>query len=343
MAVGSAHRVFAALFDKQRKVREVRASEVHVEVTRRVGMVSGISARCPRLSLVSGTTFIALMVPMVAAVIGAVGGSPRALDSRLHDNPLRGCLRLRGGISSRRGKKFSISSMPRAKSMRQIAPAWSEQYGGKTLEINGTRYYHYEYRVDKREVVEVAVRKLKAQLRKYGGTEELIGKCGDDPRKLERYLDEALFVLDCWKRRGRLPAWVADGGTPEIKKDKEKAKQDLATSKERRKAKLHGSVESLLRGRASAWFDDKLEQDDDTGAASAAASAAAVVTTKAGKCKKRSSEARRRSGVAGKRDARGASSRPSSAARKRLRSEQGTKHTANSSTGQPLSERAAKP
>lgn len=45
---------------------------------------------------------------------------------------------------------------------------------------------------------------------------------GDAPRKLERYLDEALFAIDWWKQRGRLPEWVSEG-TPDLKLHKEQA------------------------------------------------------------------------------------------------------------------------
>ena len=46
----------------------------------------------------------------------------------------------------------------------QEAPEWAASFGGKTLDINGTRVYHYEYRVNKTDPVEVAVSKLKAQV-----------------------------------------------------------------------------------------------------------------------------------------------------------------------------------
>ena len=111
------------------------------------------------------------------------------------------------------------------------------------------------------DTVPAAVDKLKSQLRKYGGVPDLIEECGDDPRKLERYLDEARFVLDTWKRRGRLPRWVAEEGTPEMKRDKTRSRQSQAASADRKKAAMAAAVESRLGGRASAWF----EEDADPG------------------------------------------------------------------------------
>lgn len=52
--------------------------------------------------------------------------------------PIAGCLRMRGGITAEPRKRFSISSMPRAKSVAQTHPAWTARCGGKTLDVNGT-------------------------------------------------------------------------------------------------------------------------------------------------------------------------------------------------------------
>ena len=55
--------------------------------------------------------------------------------------------------------------MPSARAgCEQAAPEWAASFGGKTLDINGTRVYHYEYRVNHTDPVEVAVSKLKAQV-----------------------------------------------------------------------------------------------------------------------------------------------------------------------------------
>lgn len=50
----------------------------------------------------------------------------------------------------------------------QLAPAWAADFGGKTLDINGTRYYHYLFHINRKDVVQVAVEKLKAQVRVCG-------------------------------------------------------------------------------------------------------------------------------------------------------------------------------
>jgi hypothetical protein len=47
----------------------------------------------------------------------------------------------------------------------QLAPAWAAEFGGKTLDINGTSYYHYQFHINRKDVVQVAVVKLKAQVR----------------------------------------------------------------------------------------------------------------------------------------------------------------------------------
>jgi len=46
----------------------------------------------------------------------------------------------------------------------QIAPDWAREYGGKTLDINGTATYHYEFKVNKTDPVPLAIAKLKGQV-----------------------------------------------------------------------------------------------------------------------------------------------------------------------------------
>jgi len=184
-------------------------------------------------------------------------------------------MRLRGGITAGRGRKLTIKSMPRAKSMKQTAPEWASEYGGKTIDINGTSYYHYEFKVNKKDPAPLAIEKLKGQLRKYGGVAELIDECGDDPRKLERYLDEALFTIDCWKQAGRLPEWVCEG-TPELRRDKTQANHARAESTRKKRENLEKAVHKRLQGRESTWFDT----DDKEGVSEANVSEANVSEAK---------------------------------------------------------------
>lgn len=46
----------------------------------------------------------------------------------------------------------------------QIAPEWASEYGGKTIDINGTSYYHYEFKVNKKDPAPLAIEKLKGQV-----------------------------------------------------------------------------------------------------------------------------------------------------------------------------------
>jgi hypothetical protein len=182
---------------------------------------------------------------------------------------------------------------------------WAKEYGGKTLDLNGTKYYHYEFCVNKKDTVPAAIEKLKAQLRKYGGVSELIDECGDDPRKLERYLDEARFVLDTWRVRGRLPDWVDEAGTEDIKRDKEGAKIAAATFIERKRASLQReaapqvllSLLSLLafpvqksqilteapqlQGLANAWFDLATPPHNSSSSSASSTSSAAACSSPA--------------------------------------------------------------
>jgi hypothetical protein len=57
---------------------------------------------------------------------------------------------------------------------------------------------------------------------------------GDDPSKLERYLDEARLVLDWWRQEGRLPAWV-DEATPELREHKELARRQREAGKAKKR------------------------------------------------------------------------------------------------------------
>ena len=73
---------------------------------------------------------------------------------------------------------------------------------------------------------------------------------GDAPRKLERYLDEALFAIDWWKQRGRLPEWVSEG-TPDLKLHKDQALiACVKSSRRKRLARLLVTLPPRMR-----WCD----------------------------------------------------------------------------------------
>ena len=256
-----------------------------------------ISDRCLQVSLVSRTicsVLVALMVIPHVTLTPHQEGGPVAVDSS------QGCVRLQDGGSCGWGRKFSIMPIPLATSMRHVAPVWAEKCGAETLEVDGTRYCYCEHR----EPVE---------LRKLGGIAEPINKCGDDERKLMQCLDDARVVLDCCKRRGRLPAWVADEGTPEIKMQNEQAKRARVTSTE--------------GGLTSAWLNSKHGSD----AAAAAASAEAGWATS--KRKELGGAAMHVSGVAERSDKDDEECADSSASSNIVReSEEGTQHTGGSAS-----------
>ena len=76
---------------------------------------------------------------LLCALGATLVAAPESVESAVAGHgPVAGCLRMRGGITAEPRKRFSISSMPRAKSVAQTHPAWTARCGGKTLDVNGT-------------------------------------------------------------------------------------------------------------------------------------------------------------------------------------------------------------
>lgn len=157
-------------------------------------------------------------------------------------------LRLRGG----RGSLLSRAhSTPRSWPPDYEGRKWGE-VAGKVININGTDVYHYEYKVGKRKAVQDAIERFKEGLRKRGVPAERIETAKDKPRRLERMLDEAIWLLDILRKRGNIPK---DFCTPELGEARRNNTEGRARSAMRKAEKIRGEAQALLEGRDSAWFD----------------------------------------------------------------------------------------